>query len=227
MTHGENQPQGHSNKPPGTRESPRHATAQPSILNLPNLFSGLRFIGSFGLLGLALAGGGPWLAPLLAFLILTDWVDGKLAIYLHQRTVFGARLDSLADVTFYAAVLLTLLWLKSSMVVAELVWIVPAILSYAVSSAIGLMKFGGIPTYHTRAAKTSWLLAGVAAFAVLADWSIWPLRVAAVAVLVTNLEAICITLVLPACRVDVMSLYHAVRFRKTRAAPTEDGVDSR
>jgi len=205
----------------GNRDSP--SATQPSIVNLPNFFSGLRFLGSFVLAGLALAGGGAGLTPLLAFLILTDWVDGKLAIYLHQRTVFGARLDSLADVTFYAAVLVVLLWLESSVIVAELAWIVPAIASYVVSCTIGLVKFRRIPTYHTRAAKTSWLFATVAVFAVLGGWSVWPLRIATVAVMLTNLEAIAISLVLRENRVDVASLYHAIR-QPVQAGPLTRGA---
>lgn len=186
----------------------------PSPINWPNFFSLARFLGSFVLIALAARGGGPLLVPLLIGLILTDWIDGKLAIFLHQRTVIGARLDSLADVTFYGAVLIVLLLLKTTVIRGELGWIVPAIASYAVSSLVGLIKFQRVPTYHTRAAKTCWLLGAVAALAMLADWSVWPLRFTAVAVVLTNVEATLITLVLTEPRVDVASLYHALRWRQ-------------
>ena len=40
---------------------------------------------------------------LFLFLSATDWIDGKLAILLDQRSVLGALLDTWADAALYAA----------------------------------------------------------------------------------------------------------------------------
>lgn len=82
------------------------------------------------------------------------------------------------------------------------------------TSAAGLWKFGRWPSYHTRGAKTSWLLVLIATVSLLTDWSIWPLRIAAWGVTLTNVEATLITIVLPRWQADVPSLYHALRLRR-------------
>jgi CDP-diacylglycerol--glycerol-3-phosphate 3-phosphatidyltransferase len=196
-------------------------------INLPNLLSGIRFLGSFVLVGLAMAGGGPVVLPLIVVLLMTDWIDGKLAILLNQRTTFGARLDSLADVTFYVAVLIALCWLKSDLVIGEVNWIWPAIVAYGTSCLVGLMKFGRIPTYHTRGAKTAWLLATLAILLVFAKGWVWPLRFVGAWVFLVNIEAILITLTLPKAQVDIATLYHAVRARRETPASPDWTHDSR
>ena len=199
--------------PSSDQEESEHV-APSSIYNLPNFLSGVRFVGSFVLAGLALAGGGPFLLPLAFVLIMTDWVDGKIAIAWKQRTVIGARLDSLADVTFYASVLFALWWLKSDLIWAEGLWLFPGIIAYGVSCLLGLMKFGHIPTYHTRGAKAGWLLGSLTILAVFGgDWG-WPIRLLGLWVLLVNIEAILITLVLPAPQVDLPTLYHAILARR-------------
>jgi cardiolipin synthase len=193
-----------------------------SLANLPNFLSAVRLVGSPVMAALAVAGAERVVLIFAVILLLTDWVDGKLAILWHQQTTFGARLDSLADATFYGSVLLAMWWLRSEVIGEEIYWILPPLIAYAVSALVGWLKFGRIPTYHTRAAKTSWLLVSIAVLAVFADWSPWPLRIAAVGVLLTNLEAIAITLVLPQSQVDLTSIYHAVLARRRAAEPPEE-----
>ena len=68
-------------------------------------------------------------------------------------------------------------------------------------------------SYHTWAAKGVWVIVGTGIIALLAGMSPWPFRLAMVCVGLTNLEAICITLTLPECKVDVPTLWHARRMR--------------
>ncbi|MCB1671863.1 MAG: CDP-alcohol phosphatidyltransferase family protein [Gammaproteobacteria bacterium] len=180
-------------------------------LTIPNLLCLVRLLGSPGLIPIALQGRNELFLWVFLFLAATDWVDGKLAILLDQRSVFGARLDSWADATLYAALALGVIILYGSTLNAELPWIAMAIASYGVSTLAGFWKYKRWPSYHTRAAKTSWLLTGVAVVALFSDWSILPLRIAATAVILTNLEALLITLISPRWRSDVTSIYHAWR----------------
>jgi CDP-diacylglycerol--glycerol-3-phosphate 3-phosphatidyltransferase len=83
--------------------------------------------------------------------------------------------------------------------------------SYLASTAAGFWKYRRWPSYHTRAAKTSWLLTAVAVIALFSDWSTLPLRIAAVAVTLTNFEALAITRISPRWQADVTSFYHAWR----------------
>ena len=189
------------------------------ILTIPNLLCLVRLVGSFILIPIAWQGRNEVFLWCFIFLAMTDWVDGKLAILLNQRTVLGARLDSWADAALYAALLFGLVTLYGDTLRAELAWIATALVTYLISTVAGFWKYKCWPSYHTRAAKTSWFLTGLAVIALFVEWAIWPLRVAAVAVTLTNIEAIFITIISPAWRADVTSVYHAWRDCKTPGAP--------
>jgi phosphatidylglycerophosphate synthase len=189
------------------------------ILTIPNLLCLVRLVGSFILIPIAWQGRNEVFLWCFIFLAMTDWVDGKLAILLNQRTVLGARLDSWADAALYAALLFGLVTLYGDTLRAELAWIATALVTYLISTVAGFWKYKCWPSYHTRAAKTSWFLTGLAVIALFVEWAIWPLRVAAVAGTLTNIEAIFITIISPAWRADVTSVYHAWRDCKTPGAP--------
>ena len=180
---------------------------------VPNIICGVRLAGSFVLVAIAWRGQQQVFLWLFVFLAMTDWVDGKLAVLLHQRSVLGARLDSWADTALYVGLLIGALMLKGEVLRYELGWIIPALASYVLSVAAGLCKYQRWPSYHTRAAKTGWFLFIVATIALFSGWSLWPLRIAFAAAVLINLEACVITLISPTWRVDVTSVYHAWRDR--------------
>jgi len=186
------------------------------LLTIPNLLTLTRFFGSFVLAGVAVAGSEPMFLLLYILLTLTDWLDGKLAIQLNQCTEFGARLDTFADAALYAALLFGLIWLRGALLVDEFVWIIPAILSYMISVLLSWRKFGRWPSYHTRAAKTCWLLVFIAVIALIGvGWTL-SLEIAMVAVVLTNIEAMLITYNIKQWRADVTSLWHVLRDRTDR-----------
>jgi phosphatidylglycerophosphate synthase len=194
----------------GTRTSPAGPGGH-GLATVPNGLCAIRLLGSPVLIALAWADLPAGCLGLFGVLSLTDWLDGKLAKLLRQETEFGARLDTVADVTFYACVLLAVVALRGDLLYQEAVWIGLAVSSYVVSLAAGLIKYRRVPSYHTRLAKTSWLLVFVAVVAAVAGWSAWVVRVAALGVLVTNLEATLITVLLPEWRANVPSVFHARR----------------
>jgi len=200
--------------------------ASTRIVTIPNLLCFVRLIGSFALVGLAL-----WERPnlfigLFVFLAMTDWVDGKLAILLNQRSIYGARLDSAADAALYAALLIGGLWLRWDVLRQEFVWVGAAVGSYAISTSVGLWKFRRVPSYHTRAAKTCWLLILVGAVAVLGGWAVWPFRVAMAAVTITNVETTLMSLYLDEWKADVTSLWHVLRARSRRKQSRDKSEDA-
>lgn len=181
------------------------------LLTVPNILCLIRLIGSFVLIPIAWLGQNEVFLWCFLFLAMTDWVDGKLAILLNQRSVFGARLDSWADAALYTALLLGAIILYSSTLRSELGWFIPPLATYMISTAAGFWKYQRWPSYHTRAAKTCWFLIMVGATGLFLDWSLWPLRLALAAVAMTNLEALLITAISPVWQVDVTSIYHAWR----------------
>jgi CDP-diacylglycerol--glycerol-3-phosphate 3-phosphatidyltransferase len=179
--------------------------------NVPNALCAIRLAGSLVLIGVALVGRPlPFLGVFL-FLAATDWVDGRLAVWLRQRTTFGARFDSVADAAMYGALLFGCIWLKGDVLRAESGWIAAALVCYSVSCASSLIKFGRLPSHHTYSAKMAWLLTVIAGASLLADWSIWPLRVAMVAASLANLESTLITIVSKQWKADVPTAWHATR----------------
>ncbi len=186
------------------------------LLTIPNLLCIIRLLGAFVLVAIAWRG-----QPKLFFwgfvvLAMTDWLDGKLAILLDQRSVFGARLDSWADATLYAGLLVGTVLLHSAILRAELLWIIPPLATYLISTAAGFWKYRRWPSYHTRAAKTCWLLMIIGVYGMSFDLSLLPLRIALTAVALTNIEALFITIISPSWRADVTSIYHAWRDTKAR-----------
>ena len=191
------------------------------ILTVPNFLCIVRLVGSFVLIPIAWQGWNEVFLWCFIFLAMTDWIDGKLAILLDQRTVLGARLDSWADATLYAALLFGTVTLYGNTLSSELAWIAAALVTYLISTAAGFWKYKRWPSYHTRAAKTCWFFTAVAVIALFSEWAVWPLRVAAVAVTLTNIEAILITIISPAWRADVTSVYHAWRDCKSPGKPDQ------
>jgi CDP-diacylglycerol--glycerol-3-phosphate 3-phosphatidyltransferase len=196
-----------------------------TVCSIPNLLSALRLMGSPVLI--ALAGTG-WPAGFLTWfgvLVLSDWLDGKLATRLRQATTRGARLDSLADATFYFCVLVAMIWLRWDVIRSELLWIGIALASYLLTSTVGFVRFRRLPSYHTRMAKASWLLVAIAVVALVLRGSPWPLRIAMAAAVVTNCEATAISLLLDRWRVNVSSLYHALRIRRASRTDVPPGTN--
>lgn len=175
-------------------------------MTIPNLIAGFRLAAAPFLVVLAAADLA--IPVLVLFLVLeaSDWVDGKLAIALDQRSTLGARLDTVADLAMYGAFLLALAILEGDLLLAEWRWLAPAVATYALSWALSLLKFGALPSYHTWSAKFSALLATVAAVTLLAFGDSLALRIAAAGVTLANVEAVLVTLKLDAPRADVRSI---------------------
>lgn len=190
------------------------SSPQENKLNIPNLLSSLRLIGSPILAVLAHQNMESAFLWLLIGLLLSDWLDGKLAIYLKQQTTFGARLDSIADATMYLALLVGLWYLKLDFIKAELTWILALSVSFCLTCLAGLIKYHRLPSYHTQMAKFSWFLTTVAVIVLFSGGPYWPVRIAMAAVILTNLEATVITAILPEWRAGVLSIYHALRWRR-------------
>jgi len=198
---------------PGTARQPDQP--EPPISNrlvtIPNLLCLIRLAGSFVLVAIAWLNLPDTFLYLFIFLAMTDWLDGKLAILLNQRSVFGARLDSWADAALYFALLAGLIRLYGETLYREIIWVIPALASYLISTVAGFWKYRRWPSYHTLSAKTSWFLTIVGVLGLFTDWSLWPLRIALLVITITNLEAILITSVSPVWRADVSSILHVWR----------------
>lgn len=193
---------------------PRDPKYKDAIFTVPNVICFGRALGSLVLIGVAYQGWPYWFVGLFIALSLSDWVDGKLARWLKQRSDFGARLDSFADSVLYAAMLIGVMVLSWETVKHEMIWLAMAVGSYAVTTGYGLWKFGRIPSYHSFGAKKSQWLVLAAGIALVLGWSVWPLRIAAIAVTLTNLEATAMTHLLDEWKADILTIFHIWPDRK-------------
>lgn len=186
-------------------------------VNVPNALCLVRLLGSFAALGLAYSG---WLVPflvLVAFLVFTDWIDGKLAVALKQRTTFGAGLDTVADIALYSAFVLGTAFLRRDFFEREFLWMVPIAATYAVTILLCLVRFRRYPSYHTRLNKMGGFVLSAGLLGFLFAGVGWPLHVAAIYLTVANLETAAITLILPRWQTDLPSIWHAWQKRKAAA----------
>ena len=194
---------------------PRDETYRRWIFTLPNIICMIRLLGSFVLLGVAMVGLRYWFVGLFIALTVSDWIDGWLARRLHQRSDFGARLDSFADAALYGALLLGVAILCRDVWLQEWPWIAMALSSYLLTNTAALIKYRRLPSYHTWAAKRSQVLVLWAGITLALELAVWPLRFAAIAVTLTNLEATLLTCVLPTWQADVSSLWKVLADRRS------------
>lgn len=184
-----------------------------SVWTVPNVIAAARLAGLAPMLWVANAGHRQAFFWIMVALMATDWLDGKLAKVLDQDTVLGARLDSLADWLMYAAIGVALWWLEAEVIRANAALIAAVGATWGLSAAVSLARFRRLPSYHSRAAKLSWLVAAAAAVMLLLAGSPALLPWAFALVIVTNLEAVAIGAVLPAWRANVTSVVAAWRAR--------------
>lgn len=205
-----------------SRQTESRQTASPEPpkagwITVPNAICLVRAIGAVGLIPLATLERPTWF--LIAYLMLasTDWLDGRLARLLNQRSRYGPKLDSIADVMMYIGLLFGAVWLFGDRLLAESLLIGAVVVSYFGACLASLLKFRELPSYHTMAAKFSWFLMVCAGAALFLEWSVWPLRFALFAVTATNVESMLITLTLRRRRENVPSIFHAHEQSSTAA----------
>ena len=191
--------------PDATTRTPRDPSRR--WATIPNALSLFRWLGSPLLIAIGAVGEARGFVLAYLVLALSDWIDGKIAVGWNQRSRLGARLDSFADATLYASLLIGGLLLWHDVLTDEWPWLVMAVGSYAVATVAGLIRFGRWPSYHTRSAKLSWgfMMAGVAGIAWA--WSPWPLRIGLVSVTLANVESLVITLRSSRWRNDVIGFW--------------------
>lgn len=183
---------------------------------VPNVLTGSRVLGLAPLLWAAHAGRRTLFLGLLAFLLLTDLIDGPLARRLRQEGRTGARLDSVADWLLYGALAVSCWWLEEAAFRENLTWFVTVFGTWLVSALVCLARFGALPSYHTRLAKGAALVTGPVALAwILFGWTggvPWALALVTIA----NLEGVAISMVVSERLTDVPDLRYALARERDR-----------
>ena len=98
---------------------------------IPNFFTSLRIVGAIALIFVPSLG--LWFYIIYAMCGVSDVLDGFLARRLHTASTFGAKLDSVADLLFYAVMLIRML--------PELRLRLPTWIWYYIFTIVGLRIF--------------------------------------------------------------------------------------
>jgi phosphatidylglycerophosphate synthase len=179
-------------------------------LSLPNLFTEFRFFAAPGLLWLAWHGHGIYFMILLAFVFLSDLLDGLAARMTGQVTPFGAMLDSWADIVTYLTIALSCWWLWPDTVIKELFYVILVVASCLMPGIVAFIKFKGFSSYHTWAVKIAAASMGSSLYILFLGGPAWPFKLAAVICLFAAMEEIIITLLLPKPESNLRTVWHVL-----------------
>lgn len=145
----------------------------------------------------------------------TDFLDGILARRLGVATTTVRRADSAADIVFYVAGFASV-WLAYPDVVRDH-WLGLALVVglELLRTAVDLVKFRREASYHMLSAKL-WNLTLFLAMGGLLGFGIsgWLFKLPIVVGILSNLEGLAASLLLPTWTHDVPTVYHAYQIRQ-------------
>ncbi|HJU73082.1 MAG TPA: CDP-alcohol phosphatidyltransferase family protein [Gemmatimonadaceae bacterium] len=148
---------------------------------------------------------------LLAYACLSDVLDGPIARLLHQASPLGARLDSVADAAVYLTAPIAVLLLYPRLREREWLTVFVILAAYVVPIVVGYVKYRRLTAYHTLAARTAGVLL-VASFLLFLTLGVtWPIRIAVAVLVVSAVEELALTAMLPAWRANVRSFLNVSR----------------
>lgn len=159
---------------------------------------------------------GPLAGIVLTTGFLSDYFDGVVARRGQADSAALRRYDSGSDTVFYLGAAFAAWRLYPDAVRAHSVGILLVLGTQAVDHVIEIVKFGCEAAYHAWTARLWGLMLACALFTLFATGVDALLSVAILCGLVSNLENLAITLVLPSWRHDVPSVVHALRVRSRR-----------
>ena len=188
-------------------------------LTLPNAISLARLLLAPVALWVAVEGHATAYKWMFAAAVASDGLDGLLARLLNAKTVLGARLDAAADTATYLVLFLAVLRLWPEFIAAHDLLLGTALGLYALNHLWALARFHKLPAYHTWAGKSAAVL--MAAGMLL--WFVADISAlftgAIVVAIVSAVEQLAITALLPHWQADVPTVLHARRLRPA----TRDG----
>ena len=178
--------------------------------SIPNVLSGFRIIASPFVLYFAWMGYQNLFLGLLIISLLSDAIDGYIARRLNITSDIGAKLDSWGDIATYLTVPFCAWWLWPKILKKEAIYVFIVIGAYVIPIIASLIKFRGIPSYHTWGAKIAAVKMSVAVFILFITGITWPFRCASVIQVIVACEGVFITIRLSELQSNVQSLWHVI-----------------
>ena len=192
--------------------------AKEPLLTIPNALSVLRLVLAPVLVWLAWTGQHTAFLVTLSVSLLSDLTDGWFARRFDQATHLGTLLDSYGDFATYMTVPLCAWWLWPELIRREAWYAAAIVAAYVFPIVLGYLKYGRLTAYHTYGAKLSAVVVGASALALFAGGPPLPFRIATWILVISELEEIAITTILPEWRANVPSILHARRRLRSERA---------
>lgn len=185
------------------------------LINIPNALSFYRLLTFPVILYLAIAGYEQAFAVLIIINLLSDVVDGLLARVLKQETEFGARLDSIADISTYFLVFLGI-WMFKRHDFAPHVFSFSVFIGLLVLALLlSLIKFGRFPSLHLYSWKIGGYIQGFFFFILFAFGFYTPLYYFMIVWgILAFIEHIIIQLMIPRMISNAKGLYWVIRDKR-------------
>ncbi|MDB5105933.1 MAG: CDP-alcohol phosphatidyltransferase family protein [Fibrobacteres bacterium] len=184
------------------------------ILNVPNLISFYR-LATFPLLAwMAATGRENLFAVFFSINLVSDILDGLIARAFNLSTKFGARLDSLADMSTYLTAFIGIYYFKWPDLRGHAPLLFTAMGFYFATYAVSYLRFGRFPSLHLYSCKVAAYLQGFFFFALFVwGFNPWMFRIALIWGMVSWSEEIIVLLLQRELKSDARGLYWVLKAR--------------
>ncbi|HUQ18529.1 MAG TPA: CDP-alcohol phosphatidyltransferase family protein [Gemmatimonadaceae bacterium] len=151
-----------------------------------------------------------------------DVYDGKIARRFGVATARLRRFDSRVDTIFYVGVAIAL-WLAHRQILIDHALLFGAFMLFQIAGmVVDLRKFGRDTSYHTWTGRALGLTLFIATTYIFATGSAGPwLDIALIAGIISNIDALVITAILPEWRHDVHTVFQALQIRRSLLSDPE------
>jgi CDP-diacylglycerol--glycerol-3-phosphate 3-phosphatidyltransferase len=151
----------------------------------------------------------------LALAFISDYFDGVVARHYGVDTASLRRFDSLTDVVFYLAAFTAVIILYPDLLYAQRYGIATVLSILLIRIITDQIKFRREASYHMLSAK-AWGISLLGALVVLAGFGKTGLsfQTAVILGIITQLEGLAASLILPQWTHDVLTIYHAYQIRQ-------------
>lgn len=153
---------------------------------------------------------------LLAVSFFTDAIDGFLARRYEATSVFGSKLDSIADDLTIVAAITGMIVLKPEFIKSQMIFFLGLLALYLLQNLLALIRYRKFTSFHTYSAKIAAVFQGLFLITIFfLDKPLISLFYSAVILTAIDLiEEIILVLMLPAWKSDVRGLYWVIKNQK-------------
>ena len=184
------------------------------IRQIPNALTISRFfIAAFLVLDAKNGYASKYFLPLFIFAGFSDFLDGFIARKMKATTSHGCVLDGYADIALSVGAFLSAYWLYPA-IIKKYIWGVVILLFLQIASWVfSIIKFSRMTSYHTYSAKI-WGIAIFISLGIVFAFSNGSLLLLMLLVgILSNIDEIVITAVMPYWRGEISNFNMALRLR--------------